>query len=380
MVIYLYLLAFAAVWLIIYLVLRVVLSRESLGNLKLYPLAFVLRSRKAIDFFDRVVDKSPLLWRVLSNIGVAIGFGLTAFSIYFLAKNLGTYLFAPQQVGPQNIVVPLIIGVTIRLEHIPYILIALGIVLITHEGMHGLVARLEKIRLKSTGFFLAFIFPGGFVEPDEEEFNKAPPRTKMRVAAAGSFANLVVGLLVVFLIMGLFLPMESGVIVLEVEGNAARIRVGDVIVGVNGVAVSQETLFQNITAKDMLVVETLRGDISYRLKKPINMPMAWILRGIGVKRIDYYRPMRIPLGDPMAEYNTFKIFWWIQLVALGVAIFNMLPIYFLDGSLFLSSLLESWIRDERKLKAFNIGLTSICVTLLALNIAFTYKTFGFFQL
>jgi len=380
MVIYLYLLAFAAVWLIVYLVLRVVLSRESLGNLKLYPLAFVLRSRKAIDFFDRVVDKSPLLWRVLSNIGVAIGFGLTAFSIYFLAKNLGTYLFAPQQVGPQNIVVPLIIGVTIRLEHIPYILIALGIVLITHEGMHGLVARLEKIRLKSTGFFLAFIFPGGFVEPDEEEFNKAPPRTKMRVAAAGSFANLVVGLLVVFLIMGLFLPMESGVIVLEVEGNAARIRVGDVIVGVNGVAVSQETLFQNITAKDMLVVETLRGDISYRLKKPINMPMAWILRGIGVKRIDYYRPMRIPLGDPMAEYNTFKIFWWIQLVALGVAIFNMLPIYFLDGSLFLSSLLESWIRDERKLKAFNIGLTSICVTLLALNIAFTYKTFGFFQL
>ena len=380
MVIYLYLLAFAAVWLIVYLVLRVVLSRESLGNLKLYPLAFVLRSRKAIDFFDRVVDKSPLLWRVLSNIGVAIGFGLTAFSIYFLAKNLGTYLFAPQQVGPQNIVVPLIIGVTIRLEHIPYILIALGIVLITHEGMHGLVARLEKIRLKSTGFFLAFIFPGGFVEPDEEEFNKAPPRTKMRVAAAGSFANLVVGLLVVFLIMGLFLPMESGVIVLEVEGNAARIRVGDVIVGVNGVAVSQETLFQNITAKDMLVVETLRGDISYRLKKPINMPMAWILRGIGVKRIDYYRPMRIPLGDPMAEYNTFKIFWWIQLVALGVAIFNMLPIYFLDGSLFLNSLLESWIRDERKLKAFNIGLTSICVTLLALNIAFTYKTFGFFQL
>ena len=380
MVIYLYLLAFAAVWLIIYLVLRVVLSRESLGNLKLYPLAFVLRSRKAIDFFDRVVNKSPLLWRVLSNIGVAIGFGLTAFSIYFLAKNLGTYLFAPQQVGPQNIVVPLIIGVTIRLEHIPYILIALGIVLITHEGMHGLVARLEKIRLKSTGFFLAFIFPGGFVEPDEEEFNKAPPRTKMRVAAAGSFANLVVGLLVVFLIMGLFLPMESGVIVLEVEGNAAKICVGDVIVGVNGVAVGQETLFQNITAKDMLVVETLRGDISYRLKKPINMPMAWILRGIGVKRIDYYRPMRIRLGDPVAEYNTYKIFWWIQLVALGVAIFNMLPIYFLDGSLFLSSLLESWIRDERKLKAFNIGLTSICVALLALNIAFTYKTFGFFQL
>ena len=380
MVIYLYLLVLAAGWLLVYLILRKVFSREDFGNLKLYPLAFVLRSRKAIDFFDRVVGKFPLFWRVLSNIGVAIGFGLMAFSIYFLASNLGTYLFAPQQVGPQNIVVPLIIGVTIRLEHLPFILLALGIVLITHEGMHGLVARLEKIKLKSTGLFLAFIFPGGFVEPDEEEFNKAHPKTKMRVAAAGSFANLVVGLLIVFLMMGLFLPMESGVIVLEVEGNATKISVGDVIVGVNGVAVNRETLFQNITAEDMIVVETMRGDISYRLKKPVNMPMAWILRGIGIKRIDYYRPMRIGLGDPMVEYNLYRMFWWIQLVALGVAIFNMLPIYFLDGSLFLSSLLEFWIRDEKKLKAFNIGLTSICATLLALNIAFTYRTFGFFQL
>ncbi|OYT68055.1 MAG: hypothetical protein B6U65_00825 [Candidatus Wolframiiraptor sp. EX4484-121] len=380
MSIYLCLLVLAVGWLLAYLILRGVFSRESLGNLKLYPLAFVLRSRGAVDLFDKVVDKSPLLWRVLSNIGVAVGFGLTAFSIYFLTRNLGTYLFAPQQVGPQNIVVPLIIGVTIRLEHLPYILLALGIVLITHEGMHGLVARLEKIRLKSTGLFLAFIFPGGFVEPDEEEFNKAPPKTKMRVAAAGSFANLVVGLLAVFLIMGLFLPMESGVMVLEVEGDAGGIHVGDVIVGVNGVAVNRDTLFQNITAKDVVVVKTMRGNISYRLKKPINMPMAWVLRGVGVKRIDYYRPMRIHLGAPMDEYNIYRMFWWIQLVALGVAIFNMLPIYFLDGSLFLSSLLESWIRDERKLKVFNIGLTSICITLLALNIAFTYKTFGFFQL
>ena len=380
MEIYLYLLALAVGWLSIYLILKRFFSRENFGSLKLYPLAFVLRSRKTVELFDKIVNRFPLLWMVLSNIGVAVGFGLTAFSIYFLAKNLGTYLFAPQHVGPQNIVVPLIIGVTIKLEHLPYILLALGIVLITHEGMHGLVARLEKIKLRSTGLFLAFIFPGGFVEPDEEEFNKAHPKTRMRVAAAGSFANLVVGLLAVSLLMGLFLPMESGVIVLEVEGNATKVHVGDVIVRVNGIIVNQGTLFQNITAKDVITVETVRGDITYRLSKPINMPMAWVLRGIGVKRIDYYHPMRIYLGDPMIEYNAYKMFWWIQLIALGVAIFNMLPIYFLDGSLFLTSLLEFWVKDERKLKIFNISLTSTCITLLALNIIFTYKTFGFFQL
>ena len=82
----------------------------------------------------------------------------------------------------------------------------------------------------------------------------------------------------------------------------------------------------------------------------------------------------------MIEYNAYKMFWWIQLIALGVAIFNMLPIYFLDGSLFLTSLLEFWVKDERKLKIFNISLTSTCIMLLALNVIFTYKTFGFFQL
>ena len=58
MAIYLYLLVLAAGWLLVYLILREVFSREDLGNLKLYPLAFVLRSRKAIDLFDKVVDLS----------------------------------------------------------------------------------------------------------------------------------------------------------------------------------------------------------------------------------------------------------------------------------------------------------------------------------
>lgn len=379
--IYLYLGAFAAAWATAYLVIRTLYKErlERLKSLKLYPLAFVLKSEKLVKIFDRVTASSPLFWRTISNIGLAVGFGLMGFAVFFLTKNIWVYLFAPKQVGVQNIVIPLIIGVTIRFEHLPYMLLAFVAVLITHEGMHGLVARLEKIKLKSTGVFLAFIFPGGFVEPDEEEFKKTPPRVRARVAAAGSFANVVMGVLVILLMIGVFIPVESGVIVLEAE-EGSRFKIGEIVFSVNGVAVNRYTLMENITAGDTLTVRTSLQNYTFKLRKPINMPIAWVLRSLGVVRIDYYYPMKIKLGDPASEYSVYRVLWWTQLIALGVAIFNMLPIQILDGYLLLTSLLEAKIRSEKKLKLLGYMVSASAIALLLSNITFTYKTFGFFQL
>lgn len=368
----------AVAWLTIYLILRFALKWEPRG-LKLYPLGILLKSERALWIFDRITSAIPSLIKVSSDLGVALGFGMMGFAIYILAKNLGTYLFAPAQVGPQNIVLPLVIGVTIRFEHLPYMLLALGIILITHEGMHGLIARLEKIRIKSTGLFLFYMFPGGFVEPDEEEFKKASSRAKARVAAGGSFANLVVGLLVVLLMLGIFSTTEAGVIVIEADGSS-DIQVNDVIYSVNGVPVNRNTLFENISASETLIIQTSRGNFTYSLKKPINMPLAWVLGELGVKRVDYYFPMKWGIDSPVAEYTIYRTFSWTQLIAINVAIFNMMPIYFLDGSLLLSALLESRIKSEKAIKLLNISLTAICLLLLAANIGFTFKTFGFLQI
>lgn len=372
----------AAAWAAAYLAARFVFRKrlEGNGNLKLYPFFMILRTKRLVSFFDKVAQAAPLLWRTVSNIGLAVGFGLMAFAIYFLTRNLGVYLFAPQQVGVQHIVIPLIIGVTIRLEHFPYMLLAFALVLITHEGMHGLVARLERVKLKSTGVFLAFIFPGGFVEPDEEEFKRASPRARARVAAAGSFANVVVGVLVILLMIGVFMPVESGVIILEVEDGGEGPGMGEVVLSVNGVPVNRNTLLQNITLEDVILVETNVKTYSFKAAKPMSIPLAWVLRGVGITRVDYYYPMKFGLGDPAAEYNFYRALWWMQLIALGVAIFNMLPIQILDGHLLVSSLLEAKIRDEKRVKVLGFALSAICMVLLLSNIAFTYRTFGFFQI
>ena len=368
----------AILWIILYLVFRFILRWRPRGA-QLYPLGFILRTEKTVGVFDKIASAAPSILKVLSDTGIALGFGMMAFALYILSKNLGVYLFAPSQVGPQNIVIPLVIGVTIRFEHLPYMLFALGIVLVTHEGMHGLIARLEKIRIKSTGLFLFYIFPGGFVEPDEEEFKKASSRAKARVAAGGSFANLVVGLLVVLLMLGIFSTTEAGVIVIETDGKG-DLEVNDVIYSVNGVPVNRNTLFKNISASDIIIIQTSKGNFTYSLKKPINMPLAWILGELGVRRVDYYFPMKWRINSPAAEYTLYRVFSWTQLIAINVAIFNMMPVYFLDGSLLISALLESRIKSEKTMKLLTISLTTICLLLLAANIGFTFKTFGFFQI
>jgi membrane-associated protease RseP (regulator of RpoE activity) len=340
----------------------------------------MLKSNRIIKYLDKLSSLNRLFWKVLSNLGLAVSIGLSFFAVYFLVDNLKTYIFVPEQVGVENIVIPLLIGVTIRFDHLPYMLVAFAIVLVTHEGMHGVIARLEKIKLKSTGVFLAFIIPGGFVEPDEEDFKNASTISKMRVAAAGSFANLVVGMLILLLTLIIFLPTIMGVVVLETSGVRDGPRLNEVIYTVNGVMVNPETLYQNITLTDILVIETNRGNYTYKIKEPVTMPIAWVLRSLGVVRIDYYRPTIFSLGDPDIEYSLYRALWWIQLISLGVAIFNMLPIKVLDGHLLYMSLIQSRVKNEKRLKVIDNLFTAICTTLLVSNIAFTYRTFGFFQI
>ena len=75
-------------------------------------------------------------------------------------------------------------------------LITIGIILIPHEFMHGVIARAEKIKLKSVGLLLLAVLPGAFVEPDERHLKRAKFWTRIRIFAAGSFANFLVAALV----------------------------------------------------------------------------------------------------------------------------------------------------------------------------------------
>ncbi|WP_367883132.1 site-2 protease family protein [Thermococcus peptonophilus] len=86
--------------------------------------------------------------------------------------------------------------------------------MVVHELSHGIVARADKLPLKSVGLVLLAVIPGAFVEPDEEELAKAPLRSRLRVYGAGSMANIttaiITALLITYAINPLLIPRGGG--------------------------------------------------------------------------------------------------------------------------------------------------------------------------
>ena len=88
---------------------------------------------------------------------------------------LGSLLQAPQvqivlpgvDLPGQAIYVPIVYGI-----------IGLCTVLVVHEFGHGIIARVEGVRIKSIGLALFAVIPGAFVEPDEEDVEKVNKKAR----------------------------------------------------------------------------------------------------------------------------------------------------------------------------------------------------------
>lgn len=367
--------ALVGAWLTLYFVAK----RFKPSKASVYPFLAIYRFSPVEGVFDRVALKAPRLWRLVAKIAVVTGFAMMLFGFYVLINNLATYLLAPSAVTVRNMVVPLIPGITIKTQNIVYMLLALAVVLVTHEGMHGVIARLEGIPVKSAGVFLAFVFPGGFVEPDEKMFRSASPGARMRVAAVGSFANLVVGLVAVACLLSFFTMVEAGLYVTEV-GRDAVVHVGEVVKRLNNIPVNSATVSKNITLGEVIALETDRGARSYTVAPQHigrEMSLASVLSSLGVVDAEPFVGPRFSAA-PALSHAIFKMFFWLQLVSLGVAVFNMLPIRMLDGELMLRALLER--AGFRHINPAIYYLSGFSIMLLLANISLSYGFFGFFKL
>jgi len=121
------------------------------------------------------------------------------FAFWYLISNLSNFFVKPESFSEMTVLIP---GVTIQSgPNIAYFLLAVPIVLIIHEGAHGIVATLEKIKIKTGGFAVFIALFAGFVEPDEEEFAKARKISRLRVIGAGATSNVLFS----FIIAGLLI-------------------------------------------------------------------------------------------------------------------------------------------------------------------------------
>lgn len=153
-------------------------------------------------------------------------------------------------IQPQNLL--LIPGVNDFVPSTFAVWFALVFAVVIHEFGHGLLSRVEMIRVKYAGI-LALVIPiGAFVEPDEEEIEKSPLATKLRMFAAGITNNMVVGAVCIaalVLLLGLVVPgtvpFVQGIYE-EYPADLAGLQPGTVILAIDGVPVA--------SSKDMSVI------------------------------------------------------------------------------------------------------------------------------
>jgi len=118
------------------------------------------------------------------------------------------------------------------------------VTMVVHEFGHAVLCRVEGIRVRAMGVLLAVVPVGAYVEPDEEDQEKAKGLSKMRMFGAGITNNILLGLvcfiLLVFLLgfaVPLSTPLVHGIYV-DSPAYAAGLPPNSVIHEVNGISVS----------------------------------------------------------------------------------------------------------------------------------------------
>ncbi len=344
-----------------------------------FPFFIMYRTERLNAFLTRMGKKFP---RVFFNVGIVVGFGGMIFSFLIFGDNLIKFFVQPEAAGG---VVPIIPGVTITGLPLVYMLIGLAVTLLTHEFAHGLAASKDDITIKSSGLLAFLVLFGGFVEPDEEQFEKeATPQSRMRMLAAGSFANFAWAF-VFLIILANFYPLmsigyypPSGAYIYDLQAGspaAAALDIGDVIIGLNDTEIANWTAVSNFMvdapASAQLTIHTLDGQVTILLApNEQNASKGYM----GIYGSDYWEPR--PGWDiilsPMFVFHLQQIIFWCYLILISIALFNLLPIPVFDGDKLLSNGLSLVIKDEKKIKyiMWPVRIAALGIVLLSIVLSF----------
>ena len=343
-----YVIAFILIW-VIAIVFKDYLTDH--GVEVNFPL-LMWKTQRLRGFIDKLANRAPRFWKAYMNVGIVMSVGFMILMAVALVYSLKTLMDAPSvslvipgvEVPGSPIFIPLFSG-----------LIGLATVLIVHEFSHGILARVEKIKVNSIGLLLFAILPGAFVEPNEEELNELNRPAKMRIYVAGSMANLTlaaIALIIMMVLSSFVVPAvfeEDGVAIsrLTDDGNAIKyLSEGMVIEEINNVTVNGSDSYQKAVStlkpNATVNIKTDQGDFSFRLKtNPMNRSLGYM--GIQVKTNNiiaepydnqFYTPLLwgiLPLSE---------LLFWIYFLNFAIGTFNLLPMKPLDGGHLLENLLS----------------------------------------
>ncbi|MFT4311322.1 MAG: site-2 protease family protein [Candidatus Woesearchaeota archaeon] len=322
------------------------------------------------------LEKASILGIWVGFLGMLIIIAMVIFGIIQLFIPEAPPLFTPVIPGfqiPGGPRIPLVQG-----------LLALFIVVVVHEFAHGVVSKLHKIKIKSSGFAMLGPIPAAFVEPDQKKLEKAPRKIQMAMYAAGPFSNVLLAILIamvinVFAIIALTTYAPSGLIINEANNTLAT---GDILTQVNGHEIRTirdlQVLMQNTTPGQTLEVGLLGEQKQVTLmQNPLNESRGYL--GVVIEQritsqnnfMETIKPVYFWIfGNPYGTgFDTsLGLMGWIFALSLGIGLVNLLPIGPVDGGRMFYLTLTKYLKEKTALQIWT--KTSIILVIVLVLLIF----------
>ena len=371
------------------------LKLEKYGvEIKAYSLVY--KNKSVNDVLIRILGRTKRGIKVFANVSVIAGFIMMGFAFWFLLNNVSNFFVAQSEFNELTVLIP---GITLTsAPAITYFLLSIPIVLVMHEGGHGIVAALEKIKIKTGGFAIFIAMFAGFVEPDEEEFEKAKKISKLRVIGAGATSNVLFALVlgVILLtnpffamvvpepLLSIFYELPEGVLILSIIENSGAEQAGllanDIITSINDIPIFSPADFPSLNPGETVSVSILRDgqplDFGLEIMPAPDNPERGL---IGIMRDNSfaYTPVMnfIEWNDPTVS----MFLLWLWMISFFIGIINMLPLPILDGGKFIHIIIDKTFSDK-VVKTIMWIIYAFTFTLFALNIALSYMKSGWFTI
>ena len=367
------------------------------------PYSLTYKNYKVQDALIRVLGRTRRGIRVFADVSVIAGFLMMGFAFWFLFSNITNYFVQPTEFAELTVLIP---GVTLTSgSAIMYFLLSIPIVLVIHEGAHGIVGVMEKIGIKTGGFAIFIAMFAGFVEPDEEQFSKAKKISRLRLIGAGPTSNVIFAfalgaILFTNPMFAMVVPepflssfyeeAEDGVLVLSlIDGGGAQqagIQENDVIIGINDVNIASAIDLQKnpVQPGDTVNVTVVRDGSEIVIPVTIMASPDDPERGlIGIMRNDQppqpiYNIIDWGLDTPMGfQFSMFLL--WLWMISFFIGIINMLPLPILDGGKFIHTIIEGKI-SEKAVNGTMIAVYAFTFITFGLNIGLSYAKSGWFTI
>ena len=359
----------------------------------LIVIAYLLKTRRELEFYygiiirrwkgekwkiDKIIKKRRKILRKVGNAFVAVGILISLAGTCFLIY----YTFQFQQIF--GLALPSVAGVKYPapIISIPFLywLIAVFIVVASHETMHAIFTRVENIKLKSYGIIFLLFFPvGAFVDPEKRKFEKMRGIKKLRIYTAGSFGNISVFVIVFLLILAsnkiVNALMEDAGVKFEVLPDTPAEKAGmeGIIVKIDNQTIKNRVDLSNFLEKtrpgENVTIFTTKGEYKITLAEhPENKSRSFI--GISNTQEAYKFKLLFTGYVPDFLINSlffwYNLLYWLLILNLGVGAANLLPIKPLDGGYLFEEIFRKFFGKRGK-EIANV-LSAIILFLLLFNI------------